>query len=198
MDWLEKGYETHHSVHIPMSNPKNNIMKKSLKNILCLFLLLPVFLTECNNVDQSASSKQIVEKYVEYWNTADFAGIENLLHTDFEIFTSPKFESSSGIDHFKENIINLHTAYPDFKLILDEMIIDVDKAAGRWTITGTYTEHGSTPPTGKSIKVKGMSILHFKDGKIVDEWISGYVFKASVSISRPDLMTSDRHASESE
>jgi predicted ester cyclase len=53
------------------------------------------------------------------------------------------------------------------------MIIDADKVAGIWTITGTNTGHGSTPPTGKSIEVKGISILHFKDGKIVDEWISG-------------------------
>ncbi len=148
-------------------------MKKSLKNVLCLFMLLPLSFNGCDKADQSASLKQKVDKYVEYWNTAEFEGIENIIHPDIEIFSSPKFESSSGIDHFKENIINLHSAYPNFKLVLDETIIDVDKAAGLWTITGTNTGYGSNPPSGKSIEVKGMSILHFKDGKIVDEWISG-------------------------
>ncbi|NOX87146.1 MAG: ester cyclase, partial [Chlorobi bacterium] len=49
-------------------------------------------------------------------------------------------------------------------------------AAARWTITATNTGSGSHPPTGKRIEVPGISIIHFADGKIKDEWIASNNF----------------------
>lgn len=51
-------------------------------------------------------------------------------------------------------------------------VFDSDKVAGLWTITASNTGPGTHPPTGKHIKVMGMSIIHFEQGKIRDEWIA--------------------------
>jgi predicted ester cyclase len=85
---------------------------------------------------------------------------------------TPEFKPEKGIDIFKENIIKLRSAYPDFHIEIKELIYNSDKLAGLWTITATNTGVGTHPPTGKHIEVKGMSILHFEDGKIRDEWIA--------------------------
>ena len=113
-----------------------------------------------------------MEKYLGYWNTGDFQGIEEILHPDFELRMTPEFEPERGIDTFKKIVTKWRTAYPDFRLDVNEWIFDSDKVAGLWTITATNSGPGTHPPTGKQIKVMGMSIIHFEGGKIRDEWIA--------------------------
>jgi predicted ester cyclase len=67
-------------------------------------------------------------------------------------------------------ITGMRTAYPDLKVVSNEEIYTENKFAGRWTFTGTNTGPGEMPPTGKSVTVWGINIIHFKDGKIVEEW----------------------------
>ena len=85
---------------------------------------------------------------------------------------TPKFEAEKGIELFKESVTRLRKAYPDFNIEMNEIVYDIDKAAARWTITATNTGEGSFPPTGKHVEVIGISIVHFENGKIKDEWIA--------------------------
>ena len=149
-----------------------------MKNTINMFSRIFVFIAiivfcGCNKKDLSADLKEKTDKYVEYWNTANFEGIENLLCDDFELIESPKFEAQKGIENFKQTVLAYHTSYPDFHLTVNEMIYDKNKIAGIWTITATNTGQGVRSPTGKHIDVKGIGIIHFKDGKIKDEWIAG-------------------------
>ena len=81
--------------------------------------------------------EQKVEKYVEYWNTGQFEGIHDILSEDFEIRSSPQFESEKGIDTFKESILNVRKSYPDFHITVNEKIYSIDSVAARWTVTAT-------------------------------------------------------------
>ena len=58
----------------------------------------------------------------------------------------------------------MRKSYPDFFLSINESIYSTNSAAARWTIEASNT-------TGKNLNVMGMSIVHFEDGKIKDEWI---------------------------
>jgi len=40
------------------------------------------------------------------------------------------------------------------------------------TLTGTNTGQGEMPPTGKQIKIWGISIVHFANGKLTRESIA--------------------------
>jgi predicted ester cyclase len=115
----------------------------------------------------------MVERFVEYWNTGDFDGIEEVLHPDFSLRMTPKFEALTGIESFKNEVLQWRTSYPDFRVTLDETIYADSAVISRWTITGMNTGLGQHPPTGMSVDVPGMSIIHIKDGKILDEWIAG-------------------------
>ena len=147
-------------------------MKLQKQSIYIFSFLAVPFLTGCTKSNHSEKLKPQLEKYIEYWNTGEFMGIEETLHPDFEMRMTPEFESEKGIDTFKENIIKWRTAYPDFHIDIKEWVFDSDKVAGLWTISGTNTGSGTHPPTGKHIEVTGMSIIHFKEGKIRDEWIA--------------------------
>ena len=142
-------------------------------NMILASLLTSVLIFGCAKQSNIDYQKQLVDKYVQYWNTGDFDGIEEVLHPDFELKTTPKYNSASGIEKFKETITKWRTAYPDFHIKLDEEIYGNNEGAVRWTITATHTGKGSLLPTGKKVNVKGISLFHIMDSKIKDEWIAG-------------------------
>jgi steroid delta-isomerase-like uncharacterized protein len=165
-------------------------MKSTTILVVTILSIATVFIScKCQNTDQL--NKRLINQYVKYWNTGEFDSIEDVLSKDFELRSSPKFEPEVGIETFKENILSLRKAYPDFHLAIDEAIYSSNAAAGRWTITATNTRSGSNPEASKNINVSGMSIFHFSEGKIKDEWIAnnnyywlqqlGYTFTAPSS-----------------
>lgn len=65
----------------------------------------------------------------------------------------------------------LRKAFPDVNLALDHLVQDDDNVAFAYTITGTHKgDLSGIPATGKTIKVRGMQIGRFKDGKLVERW----------------------------
>jgi predicted ester cyclase len=57
------------------------------------------------------------------------------------------------------------------KVNLETMVADDDSIAIAYTLTGTQTGPlGAIAPTGKKIKIRGMQIAKFKDGKMVERW----------------------------
>jgi steroid delta-isomerase-like uncharacterized protein len=136
------------------------------------FIVLLALLFGCSQTSPETEHSPLLEKYLTFWNTGEFQGIENVLHSDFELRMTPKYEPESGIDLFKENVTKWRTAYPDFHIDVKEVFHSENGAAAIWEATATNTGEGMHPPTGKSVNVTGMSIFHFKDGKIKDEWIA--------------------------
>lgn len=137
-----------------------------------IIILLPIFFFSCNKVNYEEEYSGLIAKYKNFWNKGQFEDIEDVLHEDFEIRMTPKYESEKGIDLFKENITKWRTAYPDFKIEEIEIFYTEKQAGLIWEITATNSGEGWHPPTNKTIKITGMSIFHFKDGKILDEWIA--------------------------
>ena len=142
--------------------------------ILSIFLviLLLITLSGCDKTNSPTDLKVKFDKYVYYWNTANFDGINDILNEDFELIESPKFEPQKGIEAFKQNLLATHKAYPDFHLAINEMIYDKTKIACIWTVTATGKGQNDSTLTGKPIKISGISVIHFKDGKIKDEWLA--------------------------
>ena len=81
--------------------------------------------------------------------------------------------SAEGLDNVKKLITGTRTAFPDINLVLDNEIYVENKFAARFSFTATNTGPGEIPPTGKSVKVWGVVITNFANGKITEEWV-GY------------------------
>ena len=148
-------------------------MKNSIKVLTAImFLIAMVFIFGCGEKGIPTDIKEKIDKYVRYWNTGQFDGIENVLCEDFELLESPGFEPQKGIESFKQSITDMRTAYLDFLLKINETVYEKDKIALIWTISATNAGRGKRPPTGKTIRGQGISVIHLKDGKIKDEWLS--------------------------
>jgi uncharacterized protein len=148
-------------------------MKNTFNGLACALLLaLILVLSGGCKKEIPVTVKSLTDKYIEYWNTGKFDGIEDVLCEDYTLLESPGYKPFVGIEAFKKQITNMFIAYPDFHLDIEEMIYQNDVLALRWSITATNTGPGRIPPTGKMIQGQGLSLIHFKDGKIKDEWLA--------------------------
>ena len=65
----------------------------------------------------------------------------------------------------------IFAAFPDFRVLIEDMVAEGDKLVTRWSATGTHQgEMMGIPPTGKSVTVTGIAIDRFEEGQSVKHW----------------------------
>ena len=61
--------------------------------------------------------------------------------------------------------------FDDWNITLEDQIAEGDKVASRWTASATHTGPlQGMPPTGKAVRVTGVNVARFAEGKIVESW----------------------------
>ena len=95
-------------------------------------------------------------------NLQDRSGYFNLYDSDsLQVHGFPP-NLPSNFEGMKMFYDVLWRAFPDSHLVINDLIVEGDKAALRYTFTGTQKgEFMGIPPSGKRVKVDGMTILHF-------------------------------------
>lgn len=74
---------------------------------------------------------------------------------------------------FKQGIVELYTAFPDFHAAIEDVAIDTarQKVTVRWCGTGTHRgAYLGCPPTGRRIRFKGIEVLLIREGLITARW----------------------------
>jgi len=72
---------------------------------------------------------------------------------------------------FKQFIYLLWKGFPDIRIIFEDFIIEGNKVAGRYYLTGTHKgEFIDLQPTNKQFKVNGMTVFSFRDTKVIERW----------------------------
>jgi predicted ester cyclase len=72
---------------------------------------------------------------------------------------------------FKQFIYVLWKAFPDIRIMFDDIIIEGNKVACRYNLTGTHKgEFMDLRPTDKQFRVNGMTVFSFRDTKCVQRW----------------------------
>jgi len=78
---------------------------------------------------------------------------------------------SQGPAEFKQFYHAMRAACPDIHVSIEKAVQEGDTAFARWTATLTHTGEGlGMPPTGRAIKICGMSALRVREGEIVEGW----------------------------
>lgn len=123
---------------------------------LCLAAAPATFAGSTTAADHSA-----VKAWAKAWSTGS-DDLESFLSQDVS-FSDPFF-SFNGLHHYRDLVDFAHRSWTDLELEVDDLIVDGDRGAFSWTISGTHNL------TGKSVEVKGVSILRFDGDKISSEW----------------------------
>jgi len=116
--------------------------------------------------------KALVRRWYEAWSkgkAATMAVIDESYATDFVLHPGIG-EDMRGLKDFKRSCSELFSAFPDYHMTFDDLIVEGDKVASRWTMTGTHQgEFMGIPPTNKKWKGWAIAIRRIIDGKFVEE-----------------------------
>ena len=116
--------------------------------------------------------RQVVRKLAETFNDPQK---RELSYFDFydDSLTIHGFSSNlpTNKEGFKQFIYSLGRAFPDIRIIFEDLNIEGNKVAGRYYLTGTHKgEFLDLRPTDKQFKVNGMTVFSFRDEKIIERW----------------------------
>jgi predicted ester cyclase len=82
-------------------------------------------------------------------------------------------QGMEGMDGLRRFHAALWDAFPDARIALEDTLIDGDRAALRYRLTGTHRlSYLGVEPTGLTIDVEGMMIVRVEDGRVAEEWHS--------------------------
>ena len=109
----------------------------------------------------TAENKALVRQYFEAFHN------ERQLDLGEQILGSELLEPTLGVAAM------LRTAFPDYRITIDDQLAEADTVATVWTATGTHNGEwaspiGPVPPTGKAATWTGTTTLRIAEGKIAD------------------------------
>ena len=117
-----------------------------------------------------ADLKQLAVRWFdEVWNQGNTATID-------ELFPPQGVMHGLGPDivgpqAYKMYHAGYRTAFPDFHMRIDDMVVEGDTIAIRWTASGTHS--GNAPgmaATNLPATFTGMSFARVENGKLVESW----------------------------
>jgi steroid delta-isomerase-like uncharacterized protein len=86
-----------------------------------------------------------------------------------------------GIKRFTELIAMVQAAFDDFQISVEELVVEGDTVATRWTASGVHRgEFMGTGASGEPFRFTGTGFYRMKDGKIFEAWS----FNNSVEVIR--------------
>ena len=108
--------------------------------------------------------------FEEVWNKGNLDALDEVYVTDVVGHNAPPGQPP-GIKGTRQFIGMYLQAFPDTRMVVEDQVAEGDKVVTRWTATGTHRgELMGMPPTGKSVRVTGITINRLEGGKIVEEW----------------------------
>ena len=113
-------------------------------------------------------NKQIVRRFIE----EGLSG--HRLDLIDELFDPGYVENQFGlkprIEGMKQDFKFLYKAFPDYQLVIDDLVADGEQVWLRMTCTGTNLGGFMGPPDGKPFRITVFDVVRLKDGRIVEHW----------------------------
>lgn len=116
-------------------------------------------------------NKALVERGLrEIWNGADWDVSRELYGEDLVVHQWGETEPRD-LQGFEAMFTMLHTAFPDFRITLEDLLAEGDRVAARWLLEGTHEGvYFDFQPTGKRIAARAVEIFRFADGRLRELW----------------------------
>lgn len=116
--------------------------------------------------------RDLYDKAIRLYNAGDVEGFANA-HAEDGVLVTPG-GTAQGRAAIREHWSREKIAFPDRTLTIDVVVEQGDTVATEWAWSGTNTgplvvrDGTQVPPTGKRVEVRGMELVHLRDGKIAD------------------------------
>ncbi len=141
-------------------------MKQRLisKGALTFLVILSFPLLSYSPNGKGKNIKMVQTYWEEVWGKGNMKAVADFYHPN------AKHGENFTIEGFQKDVASLREAFPDFKVTIKDIFATGDKVISEVTFIGTHTGRKmfKQEPLGKAIKVPGLDIFTFKDGKCVN------------------------------
>src|SRR5262249_1528236 len=116
------------------------------------------------------SAQAALGKFAEAVNTGKFELFDQVVAANC-VDHDPADGQGPGPNGYRMFFSGLRTAFPDMNVTPEIMVQDEDRIAFAYTLAGKHTGPiGKIPASGKKVRIRGMQISKFKDGKMIERW----------------------------
>ena len=110
--------------------------------------------------------------FEEIWNQGKVSAFPELVSRDLVVH-NPPVGIPGTFDGIQQSISIHRAGFPDLHFDIDAHVAEGDLVATMWTATGTHLgEWVGYQPSGKSVRVQGMSLQRYKGGKLIELWLA--------------------------
>ena len=108
--------------------------------------------------------------FEEVWNQRRADAIPELTHADGVAHTADGAHRDAR-DFTEDFHAQFLRAFPDMLVAVEEAVPAGEDVVVRWLFTGTHTGEGfGLAPTGKRVRVRGVTWVKFRDGRMAEGW----------------------------
>jgi steroid delta-isomerase-like uncharacterized protein len=118
------------------------------------------------------ANKELIRRfYDEVWNRGNTAFAHEVFAEDYVRHDLRPGTPPGGPAGQKQVADDFRAAFPDLKHETEFVFGEGEMVVARWTMQGTNTgAWGKELPTGKFVRMTGVNIFRFADGKVVEIW----------------------------
>jgi steroid delta-isomerase-like uncharacterized protein len=110
------------------------------------------------------------ERFGAAVNSGDFSAFNDVVAPG-AVDHDPAPGQAPGPEGFRQFFTQFRTAFPDLHIEVEQMVADADTVAIAYTATGTHQgDLMGFAPTGKRMRIRGVQIGKFADGKLIERW----------------------------
>jgi len=137
--------------------------------LACAFAIT-AWLAGCSvTTNRDADIKSVARRaFAEVLATGDIARAAEFYDAGF---VNHGLQKSLSLAQDMEALKGWHQAFPDLRMDVQQMIAENDLVTVLWVAHGTNTAAGGgLPATGKTARLRGITIWRIANGKIMEEW----------------------------
>jgi steroid delta-isomerase-like uncharacterized protein len=102
----------------------------------------------------------LVRQLIEAWNAHDVPRVVALYSPDYVEYDVAQAGPQRGAEGIRRTMNYYLRAFPDLRLIADQIVAQDGSVALAWTLFGTHRgTMMNIPPTGRTVRVRGVTLL---------------------------------------
>jgi steroid delta-isomerase-like uncharacterized protein len=113
------------------------------------------------------SVKTLVDDLISAWNDHDPDRVAAFCCPEYEGQDVSEAKPQQGPDDMRNTVLRYVTAFPDLRFTGNDVVVQDDQVVLSWTAHGTHCGPLlNIPPTGRTIDIRGVSMLTIRNGKV--------------------------------
>ena len=117
-------------------------------------------------------NRAIFRRYVEEaWEKGNMEVADEVFADRYVSHQPDGSEEERGPEDVTLFLRQYREAFPDLRITIGDQIAEGDRVVTRWSSRGTHRgEFRGIAPTGNEMRLTGIGIFRFSDGKVVESW----------------------------